>query len=53
MIVDVDHFKSVNDKLGHIVGDQVLNRLAHMMMEFFPEDLVGRLGGDEFDDLPF
>ena len=48
MIVDVDHFKSVNDKLGHIVGDQVLNRLAHMMMEYFPEDLVGRLGGDEF-----
>lgn len=48
MIVDVDHFKSVNDKLGHIVGDQVLNRLAHMMMEYFPEDSVGRLGGDEF-----
>ena len=48
MIVDVDHFKSVNDKLGHIVGDQVLNRLAHMMMEYFPYDSVGRLGGDEF-----
>ncbi|MBP5417145.1 MAG: diguanylate cyclase [Clostridiales bacterium] len=48
MIVDVDHFKSVNDKLGHIVGDQVLNRLAHMMMEYFPDDSVGRLGGDEF-----
>ncbi len=48
MIVDVDHFKSVNDKLGHIVGDQVLNRLAHMMIEFFPDDSVGRLGGDEF-----
>ena len=48
MIVDVDHFKSVNDKLGHIVGDQVLNRLAHMMMEYFPNDSVGRLGGDEF-----
>ncbi|MBR6255164.1 MAG: diguanylate cyclase [Clostridiales bacterium] len=48
MIVDVDHFKSVNDKLGHIMGDQVLNRLAHMMIEFFPDDSVGRLGGDEF-----
>ena len=48
MIVDVDHFKSVNDKLGHIVGDQVLNRLAHMMIEFFPDESVGRLGGDEF-----
>ncbi|MBO4928220.1 MAG: diguanylate cyclase [Clostridiales bacterium] len=48
MIVDVDHFKSVNDKLGHIVGDQVLNRLAHMMIDAFPDDIVGRLGGDEF-----
>ncbi|MBP5491549.1 MAG: diguanylate cyclase [Clostridiales bacterium] len=48
MIVDVDHFKSVNDKLGHIMGDKVLNRLAHMMMEHFPEDIVARLGGDEF-----
>jgi len=48
MIVDVDHFKSVNDKLGHIMGDKVLNRLAHMMMENFPNDTVGRLGGDEF-----
>ncbi len=48
MILDVDHFKSVNDKLGHIVGDQVLNRLAHMMIEYFPDEIVGRLGGDEF-----
>ncbi len=48
MIVDVDHFKSVNDKLGHIVGDQVLNRLAHMMIDAFPDEVVGRLGGDEF-----
>ena len=48
MIVDVDHFKSVNDKLGHIMGDKVLSRLAHMMMEAFPDDIVARLGGDEF-----
>ena len=48
MIVDVDHFKSVNDKLGHIKGDQVLIRLAHMMVENFPDDIVARLGGDEF-----
>ena len=38
----------INDKLGHIVGDQVLNRLAHMMIEYFPDEIVGRLGGDEF-----
>ena len=48
MIVDVDRFKSVNDKLGHIKGDQVLSRLAHMMIDAFPDDIVGRLGGDEF-----
>ena len=48
MIVDVDHFKSVNDKLGHIMGDKVLIRLAQMMNEHFPEDTVARLGGDEF-----
>ncbi len=48
LIVDVDHFKSVNDKLGHIMGDKVLIRLAHMMMEYFPNDTVARLGGDEF-----
>ncbi len=48
LIVDVDRFKSVNDKLGHITGDKVLIRLAHMMMEHFPEDTVARLGGDEF-----
>lgn len=48
MIVDVDHFKSVNDKLGHITGDKVLIRLAQMMTEHFPMDTVARLGGDEF-----
>ncbi|MBO4494653.1 MAG: diguanylate cyclase [Clostridiales bacterium] len=48
LIVDVDHFKSVNDKLGHIMGDKVLIRLSHMMMETFPDDTVARLGGDEF-----
>lgn len=48
MIVDVDHFKSVNDKLGHIKGDEVLKRIAHMMAEAFPDDIVARLGGDEF-----
>lgn len=48
MIVDVDHFKSVNDKLGHIKGDEVLKRIAHMMAEAFAEDIVARLGGDEF-----
>lgn len=48
LIVDVDHFKSVNDKLGHIKGDEVLKRIAHMMAEAFPDDIVARLGGDEF-----
>lgn len=48
MMIDVDHFKSVNDKLGHIMGDTVLTRLAHMLCDAFPNDTVARIGGDEF-----
>jgi diguanylate cyclase (GGDEF)-like protein len=49
MYVDLDHFKSVNDRMGHEVGDQVLVRLAVILRETFrPADLIARLGGDEF-----
>ncbi|MBR5596403.1 MAG: GGDEF domain-containing protein [Lachnospiraceae bacterium] len=48
-IIDVDNFKSVNDILGHPVGDQLLKQISSILTELFrKDDLVGRLGGDEF-----
>lgn len=47
--IDLDHFKQVNDRLGHDAGDQVLARVAMAMIEAGREtDVVARLGGDEF-----
>lgn len=49
MFVDLDHFKSVNDRLGHETGDRVLQSVAAQLREIVrPADLVARLGGDEF-----
>ena len=48
-IVDLDHFKHVNDSYGHDTGDDVLRRLGHRLAsEFRGEDVVGRWGGEEF-----
>lgn len=48
-LVDVDHFKKVNDKYGHIIGDEVLLLLAGIMKSGLREsDRVFRLGGEEF-----
>ncbi|EGV28211.1 diguanylate cyclase/phosphodiesterase [Thiorhodococcus drewsii AZ1] len=47
--LDLDGFKTVNDRLGHAMGDQVLNRTAECLLEASREDdTVARLGGDEF-----
>ena len=47
--LDIDHFKQINDRLGHAVGDQVLQRVAHCLVGSVREaDTVCRLGGDEF-----
>jgi diguanylate cyclase (GGDEF)-like protein len=48
-LIDIDHFKAINDSLGHAAGDEVIR----LMADFFGSavrrsDLVGRLGGDEF-----
>jgi diguanylate cyclase (GGDEF)-like protein len=49
IMVDVDHFKDINDTLGHDAGDALLKRLAEMLHAAFRAgDTVARLGGDEF-----
>lgn len=48
-MIDVDHFKAINDENGHVVGDQVLQELTAAWRPLLgPEDFIGRRGGDEF-----
>lgn len=48
-IMDVDHFKEVNDRFGHMTGDKVLHTFGEVLHEHFREgDIIGRIGGDEF-----
>lgn len=49
MFLDIDHFKRINDSLGHDAGDEMLNVIAnHIRAATRGQDLVARLGGDEF-----
>ena len=49
LMIDVDHFKEVNDSHGHDVGDQVLREVADVLRNGCRgEDIIGRVGGDEF-----
>ena len=49
ILIDLDHFKEVNDTLGHPAGDHVLRRTANELKMFFRNsDIVARMGGDEF-----
>lgn len=48
-MLDIDHFKRVNDRLGHVEGDSLLRDVAQSILSFTrKDDVVGRLGGDEF-----
>jgi len=48
-ILDIDHFKKVNDTFGHVYGDEVLLLLSQIMRKTFrPQDLLFRFGGEEF-----
>jgi diguanylate cyclase (GGDEF)-like protein len=48
-VVDIDHFKLVNDRFGHIVGDEVLSMVARIMTSVFRfDDQLYRFGGEEF-----
>lgn len=48
-MIDIDHFKSVNDRFGHLYGDEVLILMAHLLRSALRnDDLVFRFGGEEF-----
>jgi diguanylate cyclase (GGDEF)-like protein len=48
-MVDLDWFKSINDRFGHLVGDQVLRRVVDRVRQCLrPTDMIGRYGGEEF-----
>lgn len=49
MMIDIDHFKDINDRHGHLAGDEVIRTIAHIIQSSIREvDVPGRYGGDEF-----
>lgn len=49
MMIDADHFKDINDRYGHLAGDEVLRRLSEVLRtQIRTTDIVGRYGGEEF-----
>jgi diguanylate cyclase (GGDEF)-like protein len=49
LLIDIDHFKNVNDRYGHLTGDDILRAVATALTDGLrPRDFVGRFGGEEF-----
>ena len=48
MMIDIDNFKKINDAYGHDVGDLVIKNIARLLKKHFPNDVVARIGGEEF-----
>lgn len=48
MLIDIDHFKQINDTLGHITGDHVLAEMGEKLNRTFTDSMVVRFGGEEF-----
>lgn len=49
LMIDVDHFKAINDTFGHAAGDDALRKIAHLLMNSVRQaDVVARFGGEEF-----
>ena len=48
MLVDIDHFKQINDNHGHLIGDHVLAGMGELLNRCFPDAMVVRFGGEEF-----
>ena len=48
IIMDLNRFKSINDHLGHAVGDRAIREIARLILSEFSNDIAGRYGGDEF-----